>query len=332
MLDRRSGLFGAALLVAIARPALAADCAPASGASSCIDANGLWLRPGADEFLSIGISAPLERTKVSLAVATEFLLHPLSLGVPSPSPEGREVFLVNQRLEWTTLIGFGLGDELEAAVALPLVLRQTGAGSEGITSQRAPPIDSSAARDPRLTLLRHYSFSPLELVPRLDLTVPLGDESAYAGDSSFVVAPGAGLAWAIASVTLGLDLGARLRRSVELGTLRYGSSLSVALGARVELFAPDRLWLTAEAWAMPSLIDERSQRARALGTELRALPAEWLASVGYRPVADDPLFLSVAGGSGIPLSEESWNTKSDSFAGAPSPRLRLLALIGYRSP
>nr|MDQ2646548.1 hypothetical protein [Myxococcota bacterium] len=124
---------------------------------------------------------------------------------------------------------------------------------------------------------------------------------------------------------LGAELAARLRSAQSLGTLRSGSQLYAALAAALRP-SPSFVF-SLEAFALPSLIDSESARARELGLELRSLPAEWLVSAAWLPEAS--LRLSAFGGSGLPLSRESAPGVTRSFYGPTSPELRCALELRY---
>lgn len=307
-----------------------AQCRPANGNSPCIDANSLWLATGAAHFLSLPEPVALGRGQVGLAVVTQLLFRPLSAELPSPELNGREVRLVERALEADMLLALGLGRRLELGLTLPVILNQRGAGSAGLTSQRAEPIDATAERDPHVSIARAFEFtSTLGAKPRLELALPLGNRSAYASAGSITFAPALPIEFQSGAFTLGLELGLRLRQSVELGTLRWGSQGSASLGLSLALLPRDLLWLAGELLVLPSLINANSERGRALATESRLLPAEWLFSVRSRPRADEPWTLALAAGAGLALSNESSPAGEERFVAPTSPGLRLLAEVRY---
>lgn len=314
----------------VAMPGHATECQPESGTSPCVDANSLWLASGSARFVSLPAAVALPRGRVGLTLAVQALFSPLRASVPSPDPNGREVKLVERVLEEELLLAFGLGRDLELGLALPVILHQTGAGSAGLTSQSAGPLDASAERDPHASLAyaRELTTS-LGIKPRLELTLPFGNRAAYASAGSVVLAPALPLEWQPGAFTLGFELAARLRPSVELGTLRWGSQGSVTLGLSLELLPHELLALSGELFLLPSLGEASSQRARAQAIETRLLPAEWLCSIRSRPAREEPWTVTLAAGAGLALSRSSSATGEDRFLAPTSPGLRLLAALRY---
>jgi hypothetical protein len=250
--------------------------------------------------------------------------------VPSPDPNGREVKLVERVLEEDLLLAFGLGRALELGLTLPVILHQTGAGAAGLTSQSGGPLDASAERDPHASLAYAHQFvTGLGVKPRLELTLPLGNRSAYASSGNVVVAPALPLEWQRGAFALGFELGLRLRPSVELGTLRWGSAGSIVLGLSVELLPSELLALSAESFLLPMLGEASSERARAQAIETLLLPAEWLCALHSRPIRDQPWTVALAAGAGLALSRSSSPAGEDRFLAPGSPGLRLLAAVRY---
>jgi hypothetical protein len=205
------------------------------------------------------------------------------------------------------------------------VLRQSGSGPGGLQSQSGASLPTSAVRDPRIGLSFAALWLPgFTLALRADVALPFGDLDAYASAGAMTGAPSAVARLEAGPVTVGAELGARLRPTIELGTLRQGSVLYAALGASVRL-SPS-LQLSLEAFALPSLVESTSARARELGVEVRSLPAEWLGAVRFLPASR--VTLSLAAGCGLPLSTETVGSRSQWFFAATSPRFRGVLELG----
>lgn len=310
--------------------ASAADCRGNGGYSRCIDANALWLRPGPEGFVSVPSARALPARRVAFGVAAVVLVAPLVLDVPSPDPEGREVRLVDHAVDEHVLLAAGLGAGFELGLSLTSVLRQRGSGSAGITDQDGPELPRATERDPRLSAAYGVSLTPtFRLKPRLELALPLGDEAAYASEGAVLVAPGVSAEAELGRFAAGGLVAVRARRAVELGSLRWGSQAELALGAAVELLKAPRLTARLEAFALPSLVEATSRRARTLGISVTSIPAEWLASLGLQPDPEAPWFVSAGAGSGLALSaEEREGARFTSF-GATTPAFRALLAVRY---
>ena len=291
--------------------------------SSCLDANALWLRPGDSDFITVAASTP---RSVGFRAGASWVERPLSLEVAAPDASGREIPLVERALDEHVLLAFGVGPRLELGLAWVTVLRQSGTGPNGIQSQSGVRLAATAVRDPRFGFgYVALDRDGLDVSLRADVALPFGDPDAYASAGAVTAAPSAVVRVEAGRVALGAELGARLRPSVELGSVRQGSQLYAAIALSVRLFAPLRL--SVEAFALPSLVDSTSARARDLGLSVRSLPAEWLASLRWAPL---PRFsAALAGGSGLPLSSEKRAGQSDAFLGSTSPEFRGLVDLGY---
>jgi hypothetical protein len=253
----------------------------------------------------------------------------LVLRVPGPDLGGREAPLVQRALEQAMAVRMGLGGQWEVGATLATVLWQRGAGPSAITTQSGPALERSAVRDPRVSLARHIAVgSEVVLKPRLELTLPLGDSAAYASHGSSVVAPAVSAEWHRGRLGVALELGLRLRPAVEFGTTRSGSQLTSGAGVLVGIVV-QRLWLTTELFALPSLIDTTSRRGRQVGSRVRLLPAEWLFSVHARPAANQPWTLLLAGGAGVSLSRDSGELASSRFVAPSTPAWRALFAVRY---
>lgn len=328
-------------LTATARAAAADQCEPQNGLSSCIDANSLWMAPEGGRFVSIPHARTLPAQSVTFGVGATYLSRPLVLKAPSPDPDGREIRLVDDAFDATLLWAFGATRRLELGAALPMVLYQTGAGTAGVTSQSAPPIPRSAARDPRLAaayslLDRHLGGRDrIAAKARLELTLPFGDQQSFAGERSFVVAPGLVSSLALGRFHAAGSVGLRLRQTAKLAGARVGSQLFGALGVGVDILPRGLLSFGAEAWALPGFASQ--DHTLPDGTRIQSgtlAPAEWLASFGSSPLQSGELTLRAGGGMGIPLSGEQriapdGTTSTEHFAGLTTPRFRVVLTVRY---
>lgn len=317
--------------VVFPRASWGTECRPATGYSPCIDANALWPSPGDATFFALASPRATAPGRVALGVQGQVLVRPLVLNVPGPVEDGRDVRVVDYAVDETLLLETGLGFGWSMGLGVGTTLVQEGAGAAGITSQRGAPLARTAIRDPRVSVA--YSTlagSHVAIEPRLELAIPLGDEDAYAGAGSVTAVPGLAVELRAGAWRFGVDVSARLRRSVELGTGRWGSQACVALGAAVDLVSEHRLFLAAEAFALPPLTETTSARGRALGAETTWIPAEWLLSLGARPDAEAPWTLVLGAGSGLPLSSERRDDgPRTTFFGPTTPAFRGLIAVRY---
>lgn len=322
---RRLRLGGSVLVAALAGAASAGaseGCPATERYSSCIDANALWLRPGLARFSSVA-PARIAGGPLGIRSGLGVLERPLVLEAAAPAGT-RELRLVERTIDHHLLLNFRLEGDFELGVALTTVLHQRGTGPDAIRSQSGAPLPRSGVRDPRLGLARALLDTPSAAVAaRFELALPLGERDAYTSNGRITAAPGVASELVLGPVTLGVELGARLRRSVELGSMRHGSELYAALGASVRLASEVRASL--EAFGLPSLVASTSARARELDRSTRSLPAEWL--LGLRWGERSPgANAALACGSGLPLSSMGEGRRG---LAPTSPRFRALFELGY---
>lgn len=304
-----------------------ADCDPASGISTCLDASSLWLPAGRPRFMAIAPGALTPERTVAFGAAFGYASRPIVLVAASPDPEGREIRVIDHRVDAALLWAYSPHERLELTLVTPMVLHQTGAGAEGVTSQNGPPIAPVAAGDPRVGAAyalavpdRARAASGLAVKAKAELALPLGDEQAFAGEDSFVFAPGLAASVEHGIFFAGAELGARLRKTVHIATASLGTQLVSALGAGVDILPEERLSFGAEAWLMPTLVDQERARAEAL-----LAPAEWLVSFRSAPLSDRAFLLQLGGGTGIPVSSD----EAEHHLGVTTPRFRVTAAIRY---
>ncbi len=321
-------------------PAFADPCTPENGLSSCIDADNLWMAPEGGRFLSIPHSHALPPRRYTFGVGASYLSHPIVLQAPSPDPGGREILVVDDVVDATLLWAYGATRHLELGAALPMALYQTGAGIGGLTSQSAPPIARSATRDPRIEagyslLDQRHGAARLAAKARLVLSLPFGDQQSFAGDRSFVLAPGVSSSVELGRFYAAGSVGLRLRQSAQLAGARVGSQLESALGAGIDILPRHLLSFGAEAWLLPTLVSQ--DHTLLDGTRIQngvLAPAEWLATFSSSPLTSGELTLQAGGGMAIPLSGDrrvapGGTSSSQHFAGITTPRFRVVLVVRY---
>ncbi len=323
-------LSGSALCAGAAQ---ASECANGTGFSPCFDVNTLWLPGGRASFLSMPDTQPTKPGQVGFGVASELLHQPLLLRVASPDRDGRDVHVLDYAVDVSYFLSFGLPANLEATVLASMRAYQSGAGVGGIDSQSAPALTRNAVRDPRVGVGYSLAAAPgFGLRLAVDATLPLGDRNPFANERSFVVMPNATFGFQHDALRLSAELGARLRRAVDFGGVTLGNQGFVALGVAVDLL-PGWLTVSAEAFGLPPLSDNRASAASPSVSEARLFPAEWLAALHSSFGSHGACTVSLAAGSGIPLSSETRDSSSgaqtSNFVGATSPDFRSLVVVRF---
>lgn len=308
------------------------------GLSSCFDANTLWLPATHAWFATLPDTRPGAAGLIAIGVATEYLHRPVNLHVSSPELGGREVRTLNDALDVSYFVAFGLLPALELTLASSVRSYQRGAGSGGVTSQSSDPLAPSAVRSPRVglgySLDRALASPGIGLRIGLEATLPLERSDAFAGERSPVVMPSSTFALQLGSLRAAAMVGARFRQALELGGVRLGNQgyLGVGIGYA---FARELLSFSIEAFALPSLTGSRAATANARVTDARLLPAEWLASL-HSSFGTAAWTVRLGAGGGLPLSSETRSdaggTSESHFLGLATPDFRSLLMLHYEAP
>lgn len=285
------------------------------GATPCLDAQSAWLAPGRHGTSIVGAERTPPGGAATAGLALGWMSRPIVLVAPAPDPDGRELNLIDHALDLTWLLGLGLGSGVALELAAPVVLWQSGAGSDAAVSSRPAPLEPTAVRDPRIGLAARVlgdDRSSASATTRLVFAAPLGDEDALAGERSAVLAPGAALGWRSGAFELTGAVEVRFRPRARLADAVLDDQLVAHAGSRVRLAARDVLSLTLDAWVAPVLATQPGGD--------RLIPGEWSLGVGSRPTRAVSLHLS--GGSGLPLGANG------AFAlGAPRARATLAVTV-----
>lgn len=341
MVERETFVFSAALLgfALLSRFAQAADCTPRTNTSPCFDADALWIPAAPSRFASIPTSEALPRSSFSLGVDVVYLSRPVVLKALSADPSGRSIFVVDDVLDASLAGAYSPISHLELGVVLPMALYRNGTGLTGVTSQSGPTLTGAALRDVRLgaghdLVLRpatndHLRFSAMS---RLELALPTGNASAFAGSRGPVVAPSFSLGLAIDSVLIGAQEGVRFQSPADFGGARIGTQFVTSLGVNVDVLHDGLLALSGEAWLSPNFRStSRTLPDGGAVTSGALVPAEWLAMAWTRWRA---VTFGVGGGTAILLSHENTTApdgteSKEYFAGVTTPRFRFVLTARY---
>ncbi|GEM_PF-3547866 len=293
----------------------AADCYGTHTLGGCFSTLGVTgpAEPGPFRTLSLGRALPYGSLAVSLSGWR--VSQPAQLVVSSPDPAGRSVDVVSQATVVDLRTAFGIGRSIDLTLGMPVYTDVTGAGSDAIATQRPAALSGATLGDLRLgvrsSLLRTTEDSVFRLMVRNEWTLPTGDPSSYAGEvgptavtalTSAVYAEG----WSAA-----LDVGYLAAPSVRFGDLRLGSAALLGFGFARDVIEPRVLTIGFEAWATRVLVDApKTDVPTDAGT--RAVPAQWMANVQFRP-RTWAFWFWAGGGTALPLSSRSTGA-TDSFA------------------
>lgn len=317
----------------------AADCVPLSAQSTCFDADSFAAPFAPSDFATMAHARAMTKGTWTLGLDLDLAHRPVVLHAPSPDPAGRDVPVVRDILGGALAVAGSPLAHLELGAALPFAFYRTGTGLSAVASQTGPELPRAALRDVRVgagydvfdsgLAARGARFSG---IVRLDLSMPTGRSSAFAGERSVVGQPAFAVAVSGGRLFAELEERVLLREPVTFGAQVLGSQWVSALGVGYDVLAPEKLRISLEARVAPYL----SSRDATLpdGTRVRTdvlAPAEWMLSARTRL---DALWLSLGVGTAIPFSSDqrvspSGKTTSDDFAAVTSPAFRLVFSARY---
>lgn len=278
-----------------------ASCESGSQLASCIDADSAFAHASSSRFVVIR-GADLERPgEVGFGIATSYLMKPITLRAPSPSPSGVDVNLVRDLVKTSFSSWVGVFDSFEAGITWPLTLYRTGAGSAPYASSAWLPWARTIVGAPRLSLAyallsRPRGHDGVSLAARVDGLVPFIGREPFASEAGPVFALGASAELRTGPWIFGAELGVRVRESTRFANARMGSQAYLATGAAYDLLG-ERLAIALEAHALPVLASQPS------GQPL--IPAEWMLEARSAPFSDPSWSFSLGAGSSLPLGQSA---------------------------
>jgi len=196
----------AALLVGalVASPALA-QTAPVK----TFDLEQVALSPGGQHSLLLSTGDTLAPGDLRLSLAAQYQRNPLVF-VRSDVRQGA---VIGRRLSSHLGVAYGLTDDVELALQLPVILTQAG---DDLSSQGISPVSGTVLGAPllqgRFVLARQSPSALGDIGLNLALSLPFGSSNGLSQD------PGAGLAFN-AGVGFGHDFGSLLRVGAEAGAV-----------------------------------------------------------------------------------------------------------------
>lgn len=147
------------------------------------------------DLVMVGQSRPLSHLSASGGFFINFSLDPLVLVNKGGGSSTKVLSIVGSRLQLDAIATIGVLDWAEVGVDMPLVLAQTGDNLEAIGTEG--PIQGYVLGDLRLTgkvaipgLRRRPEDSGLGAALTLGLSLPTGEQKAFASDGEFTYSPG----------------------------------------------------------------------------------------------------------------------------------------------
>ncbi|HQY61949.1 MAG: hypothetical protein IPF92_02215 [Myxococcales bacterium] len=319
--SRRLALGCLALAVAVAAPRVARAESPCGGDPAvCLNSDTFWPSPGPSRFAGVSGTQTTTPGELSLGLVTSYQSRPIALRTASPGPSGAsaETFAIDDQVTTNFLWQYGITSRLGFDAALPITLGQSGAGLSALTGGEG--VKATSIRDLRfgvaLALIPRarvdvqtsqkargagHSYA---LTLRVGATAPIGDKADLAGERTTVFTPALAGDYRVGRVSLGAELGARVRPTSNLLGARIGTQIATGLGGGFDVLPRELLTVQLEARALVNLAEQADVTRGPSGTVSTPngrllVPAEWLLSVRTAPLASGDLSLLLGGGGGL---------------------------------
>jgi len=173
------------------------------------DIEQVSLSPGGQHSLLLSTGDILDKGNLRLSLAAQYQQDPLVFVVGGV----RQGAVIGPRLSSHLAAAYGLTDNVELALQLPVVLTQ---GGDDLSSQGIAPVSGTVLGAPvlqgRFVLARQSPSALVDVGLNLSLALPLGGSTGLARD------PGAGLAFN-AGAGFGRDFGSLLRVGAEVSAV-----------------------------------------------------------------------------------------------------------------
>lgn len=252
---------------------------------------------------------------------TSYLLQPLSISYPSPSPEGVSSAVVDGALLFELGMGVGIGAGFDVGLRIGATLNQWGPGI-GLATGSTQTIASFGAADPALEVGWTLDLRVVRLRPYAGLRVPWGRQDAFAGDATARGEWGMAAAGESGRIAWGAELGLIYRPVNDISGSAWASQFRVSGGMLVKLSEEFRLG--PELHLLPVLASQENRDGSDAG---HMLPAEAMLNARYNAAHWD---LGAAIGTGIPFSRTGDDAPLS--RGPTSPLLRAMLQFGMNLP
>ena len=212
----------AAALSASAR----ADCTPPNRLSTCIDADTFWRHAAPDPSSSFPGTRIPPPGQMGFGVTATYLVRPVIVVARPPARSPTRSQPSTELVDTTFLWSVGLTERAELDLAVPVTTYRTGAGISPVAEQHGSRSRHFAARH---TYWSAYALvtpgdtgsdAGFGLKSRLELSLPVGDETSFAGDRLFVGIPALAGDYRAGPIFAGGEVGARLRQTADFGGSR----------------------------------------------------------------------------------------------------------------
>lgn len=312
-----------ALLVLVAPNVARAGSCDNPQTSACINSDTLWPHVGPSRFVAVGGTQTIEQGKIGFGLISDYQSRPIRVHSSSPGPLGTDINAVNDQVSSTFMFEYGVTKKLELGLMVPLTLGQGGSGTSAISGGN--DLRDTAVRDLRFGLAYSivtpklvepeyvkddHAADGLGLAVRWEMSAPTGDKEQFAGEQGAVFIPSLAADYRVGRLFFAAEAGARVRQTAQFLNTRIGTQLAFGLGAGFDILSRDRLAVSAEARALPTLAEQTDASTSAGGITYtpngkRITPAEWLLAVRSAPFRGGDFAAQLAGGGSIPTGGDS---------------------------
>lgn len=275
-----------------------------------IDLQALPLPLSAETGSMLESSVPQTSGDFKWALRTSGLRRPLTLRLPSPSPEGTSVGLIEGVVLSELSANVGLGEGWDAGFGFGVHVSQS-----QVESTDANSTARFRGRDPRLGIGWGRNFGAISLRPFAQLYVPLGDDESFAGEPSARALLGFVSSLDADFLRLTVETAFLSRKSQRISSTTWGPQLLVGTGVFVPVFG------TVEVGAQIVILPVVSRQEGLSGSRGgRIMPGEALGGLRH---TFGSLSCGLGMGLGLPLSRtSSIHTDQKSVRGPTTPVYR----------
>jgi OOP family OmpA-OmpF porin len=324
------------VLLCTARAASASCTTPV--VSPCVDSDTFWPHAGPSQFMTVGGTETVEAQGFAAGLVGTYLSRPI---VFTRSTTGDTRPLIDNQLDATFLFAYGVTSRLELDLALPVTVFQDGDGTSPLTGSGTLP--ATASRDMRFgatyTLIarpnKHpwrHDASGFGLAARFETVAPTGDDDAFSAERGGVFVPSIAADFRSYRLSLGVELGARIRPIADFAGARIGTQGVFAAGVGLDVLPKhDLLTFTGELRMLPVFTEQATpvQTVSGLVTQANGsyiMPMEWMVTARSAPIEGGDISFQLGVGGSIPTSADS---NGGLFSPITAPRLRIALGITF---
>lgn len=281
------------------------------------------------DLVMVGQSRPLSHLSASGGFFFNFSLDPLVLVNKEGGSSSKVLSIVSNRLQLDAIATLGLLDWAEVGVDMPLVLAQAGDNLEAIGTEG--PIQGYVLGDLRLTgkvaipgLRRRAEDSGLGAALTLGLSLPTGEQEAFASDGEFTYTPGIVVDYRFSSgILVSANSGLWNRPDRLFNGTRIGDMVPFGLGTEIPILRGRGITAVGMVHGAVGLDKLPSQP--------RDVPAELL--FGLRWYSSSGLTFTVGGGGGCGCSLQAPSLRFfSSIVWVPAKTAEWEALEKFKKP